>query len=90
MDEIFPDIAVAREQNLLTYRGVVPLPRTVGGAIGAVSRVHVGATDMLPKTNLPVFSMIGGEWTACLLRHLSSCTQGRSIAVEAWTCARYS
>ena len=61
--EIFPDIAVTREQILLTYCGVRPLPRTAGVAIGAVSRDHAIATDMLPETNVPVFSMIGGKWT---------------------------
>ena len=61
--EIFPGIAVAREQVLLTYCGVRPLPRTAGAGVGSVSRDHAIATDSLPKTDVPVFSMIGGKWT---------------------------
>ena len=61
--EIFPGIAVTREQILLTYCGVRPLPRTAGAAIGSVSRDHAIATDTLPGTDVPVFSLIGGKWT---------------------------
>ena len=63
MAEIFPGIAVARDQILLTYCGVRPLPRTAGVAVGSVSRDHAIATDILPGTGVPVFSLIGGKWT---------------------------
>lgn len=61
--EIFPGIAIAREQILLTYCGVRPLPRAAGVAIGSVSRDHAIETDILPGTGVPVFSLIGGKWT---------------------------
>ena len=61
--EIFPAMAVAREQVLLTYCGGRPLPRTAGAAIGSVSRDHAIATDILPNSSVAVFSLIGGKWT---------------------------
>lgn len=61
--EIFPDIPLTREQILLTYCGVRPLPRSEGVDIGAVSRDHAIARDTLPGTERPVLSLIGGKWT---------------------------
>ena len=61
--EIFPDIPLTREQILLTYCGVRPLPRSEGVDIGAVSRDHAIGRDMLPGTERAVLSLIGGKWT---------------------------
>lgn len=61
--EVFPGIAVTRGQIVLTYCGVRPLPRADGVDIGAVSRDHAIARDILPGTSVPVLSLIGGKWT---------------------------
>jgi glycerol-3-phosphate dehydrogenase len=61
--DIFPAIDLTREQVLLTYCGVRPLPRATVKDIGSVSRDHSIAQDVLPHTNRPVLSLIGGKWT---------------------------
>jgi len=61
--DIFPAINLTREQVLLTYCGVRPLPRATVKDIGSVSRDHSIAQDVLPHTNRPVLSLIGGKWT---------------------------
>lgn len=63
VSEIFPTIAITHEQVLLSYCGVRPLPRSEGKDIGAVSRDHAIARDLLPGTETPVLSLIGGKWT---------------------------
>ena len=61
--EVFPHIRLTREQVVLTYCGVRPLPRSEGVDIGSVSRDHAIARDVLPGTDHPVLSLIGGKWT---------------------------
>ncbi len=61
--ELFPGIAIAPDQILLSYCGVRPLPRSEGLEIGAVSRDHAIGSDLLPGTGTPVLSLIGGKWT---------------------------
>ena len=61
--DIFPAINLTREQVLLTYCGVRPLPRATVSDIGSVSRDHSIAQNVLPHTNRPVLSLIGGKWT---------------------------
>jgi glycerol-3-phosphate dehydrogenase len=61
--EILPDIRITKEQILLSYCGVRPLPRSEGVEIGKVSRDHAIARDELPGTDTPVLSLIGGKWT---------------------------
>jgi glycerol-3-phosphate dehydrogenase len=61
--EIFPDIKLTRDDVILTYSGVRPLPRAIGKDIGDVSRDHSIISDKLPQTNIPVLSLIGGKWT---------------------------
>jgi glycerol-3-phosphate dehydrogenase len=63
VSEIFPDITLTREDVILTYCGVRPLPRANGKDIGDVSRDHSIARDVLPGTGIPVLSLIGGKWT---------------------------
>jgi glycerol-3-phosphate dehydrogenase len=63
VSEILPDIRITREQVLLSYCGVRPLPRSEGVEIGAVSRDHAIARDVLPGTDTAVLSLIGGKWT---------------------------
>lgn len=61
--EVFPGIRLSRDQIRLTYCGVRPLPRSDGVDIGAVSRDHAMAEDVLPVTGRPVLSLVGGKWT---------------------------
>ena len=61
--EIFPSVTISRDQILLSYCGVRPLPRSQRKAIGAVSRDHAIVRDLLPEMQVPVFSLIGGKWT---------------------------
>jgi glycerol-3-phosphate dehydrogenase len=63
VSEIFPDIKLTRDDVILTYSGVRPLPRANGKDIGDVSRDHSIGRDRLPDTEVPVLSLIGGKWT---------------------------
>jgi glycerol-3-phosphate dehydrogenase len=63
VSEIFPDITLTRDDVVLTYSGVRPLPRSNGKDIGDVSRDHSIGRDVLPQTKIPVLSLIGGKWT---------------------------
>ncbi len=63
VSEIFPDIKLTRDDVILTYSGVRPLPRANGKDIGDVSRDHSIGRDKLPQTDVPVLSLIGGKWT---------------------------
>ncbi len=63
VSEIFPDITLTRNDVILTYCGVRPLPRANGKNIGDVSRDHSIGRDLLPSTEVPVLSLIGGKWT---------------------------
>ncbi len=63
VSEIFPDIKLTRDDVILTYSGVRPLPRANGKDIGDVSRDHSIGRDNLPGTEVPVLSLIGGKWT---------------------------
>ncbi len=63
VSEIFPDIKLTRDDVILTYCGVRPLPRANGKDIGDVSRDHAIGRDVLSGTKTPVLSLIGGKWT---------------------------
>jgi glycerol-3-phosphate dehydrogenase len=63
VSEIFPDITLTRDDVILSYCGVRPLPRANGKDIGDVSRDHSIGRDILPDTEVPVLSLIGGKWT---------------------------
>jgi glycerol-3-phosphate dehydrogenase len=63
VSEIFPAIKLTRDDVILTYCGVRPLPRAIGKDIGDVSRDHSIGRDTLPDTAVPVLSLIGGKWT---------------------------
>jgi glycerol-3-phosphate dehydrogenase len=63
VSEIFPAIKLTRADVILTYCGVRPLPRAQGKDIGDVSRDHSIGRDVLPGTQIPVLSLIGGKWT---------------------------
>ncbi len=63
VSEIFPAIKLTRDDVILTYCGVRPLPRANGKDIGDVSRDHSIGRNELPGTKIPVLSLIGGKWT---------------------------
>jgi len=63
VSEVFPNITLTRDDVILTYCGVRPLPRSEGKDIGDVSRDHSIGRDKLPGTDIPVLSLIGGKWT---------------------------
>jgi glycerol-3-phosphate dehydrogenase len=63
VSEIFPAIKLTRDEVILTYCGVRPLPRATGKDIGDVSRDHSIGRNVLPETKVPVLSLIGGKWT---------------------------
>jgi glycerol-3-phosphate dehydrogenase len=63
VSEVFPDIKLTRDDVILTYCGVRPLPHANGKDIGDVSRDHSIGRDVLPGTEIPVLSLIGGKWT---------------------------
>ncbi len=63
VSEVFPNIHLTRDDVILTYCGVRPLPRSDGRDIGDVSRDHSIGRDVLPGTETPVLSLIGGKWT---------------------------
>ncbi|MFT3670570.1 glycerol-3-phosphate dehydrogenase/oxidase [Aestuariivirga sp.] len=61
--QILPGVPVSRDDVVLTYCGVRPLPRAEGKDIGAVTRDHAIGQNKLPGTDIPVLSLIGGKWT---------------------------
>lgn len=64
MEEILPDSAPAREQIRFAFSGVRPLPRTDGGATGAVSRDHTFIDHApAPGRPFPMLTLVGGKWT---------------------------
>jgi glycerol-3-phosphate dehydrogenase len=63
VSEIFPAIKLTRDDVILVYCGVRPLPRANGKDIGDVSRDHSIGRNELPGTKIPVLSLIGGKWT---------------------------
>jgi glycerol-3-phosphate dehydrogenase len=54
---------LSRDDVILTYCGVRPLPSANGKDIGDVSRDHSICRDLLPGTSVPVLSLVGGKWT---------------------------
>jgi glycerol-3-phosphate dehydrogenase len=61
--EIFPDIAVTRDQVIYRYAGIRPLPASQAEDPAEITRDHSLARDTLPGTAIPILSMIGGKWT---------------------------
>jgi glycerol-3-phosphate dehydrogenase len=61
--EVFPNIKFTRDEVVLTYCGVRPLPRSDAGFIGSVTRDHAIGRNKVPGTDVPVLCLIGGKWT---------------------------
>ena len=59
--QVFPRIAVTREQIVYTFSGIRPLPRHDDVAPGFVSRDYRVEKGDLAGT--PVLSLVGGKWT---------------------------
>jgi glycerol-3-phosphate dehydrogenase len=60
---VFPTVAVARKDIVYTFSGVRPLPRHDETAPGFVSRDYRIERSVLPGTDRPVLSVVGGKWT---------------------------
>ncbi|WP_062012451.1 glycerol-3-phosphate dehydrogenase/oxidase [Aureimonas sp. AU4] len=61
--EVFPNMAIGREDVVYSFCGVRPLPRADVDNPGEISRDHSFGEDKLPGTDVPVLSLIGGKWT---------------------------
>src|SRR5262245_7971420 len=70
VNEVFPDVRLARDDIDMHYAGVRPLPHTDAATPGAISRRHW--MEPHPKSTVPMYSIIGGKLTTC-----------RSLAEEA-------
>lgn len=61
ISEVYPDIAVSREQIVYRFSGIRPLPRSDSSNTGQISRdYHLAATEL---DGTPVISVVGGKWT---------------------------
>lgn len=71
--EVFPNIRVDRSQIVYKYSGVRPLPRHEDTAPGFVSRDYRIVEGVLPGTETPLLSLVGGKWTTfrALAEHLA-------------------
>jgi glycerol-3-phosphate dehydrogenase len=83
VSEIFPNITLTRQDVILTYSGVRPLPRANGKNIGDVSRDHSIGRNTLPDTEIPVLSLIGGKWTTFRAFSEQSCDAVLSLLGKA-------
>ncbi len=83
VSEIFPKIKLTRDDVILTYCGVRPLPSANGKDIGDVSRDHSIGRDNLPGTEVPVLSLIGGKWTTFRAFSEQSCDAVLSLLGKA-------
>ncbi|WP_119697512.1 glycerol-3-phosphate dehydrogenase/oxidase [Microbacterium halotolerans] len=61
ISDVYPDIAVSREQIVYKFSGIRPLPRSDASSTGQISRDYHLATTELDGT--PVISVVGGKWT---------------------------
>ena len=71
--QVFPRISVDRSQIVYKYSGVRPLPRHEDTAPGFVSRDYRIVEGLLPGTETPLLSLVGGKWTTfrALAEHLA-------------------
>ncbi len=61
--EVFPGLTLTREQIVYRYAGMRPLPAVAVDDPAEISRDHSVRRDVLPGTDIPVLSLIGGKWT---------------------------
>ena len=64
--KVFPSIPVDRSQIVFHFSGVRPLPASVAGYTGNVSRDHELRTLEPAQSGFtfPVYSLVGGKWTS--------------------------
>lgn len=73
--QVFPHIAVEREQIVYTFSGIRPLPRHDDVAPGFVSRDYrIEQAGLGGAEGVPVLSLVGGKWTTfrALSEHLAT------------------
>ncbi|TPE46963.1 glycerol-3-phosphate dehydrogenase/oxidase [Amaricoccus solimangrovi] len=64
LEEVLPGSAPRREEIVFAVAGVRPLPRSAGGATGAISRDHsLRRFDPAPGRPFPILTLVGGKWT---------------------------
>lgn len=79
--QLFPEAEATREQVLLHYCGVRPLPRADSGLTpGAVTRRHLLVRHA--GTAVPSWSIVGGKLTTC--RSLAEQAAGEVLAALGW------
>ena len=61
--QVFPGLTLTRDQIVFRYAGIRPLPRAQVDDPGEISRDHSIARDILPGSQVPVLSLVGGKWT---------------------------
>ncbi len=61
--EVFPGLTLTCQQIMYRYAGLRPLPAVPVDDPAEISRDHSVRRDVLPGTDIPVLSLIGGKWT---------------------------
>lgn len=60
--EVFPAHPLTRDRIVYRYAGIRPLPAADADDPGDISRDHSIGRDLLPGSDVPVLSLIGGKW----------------------------
>lgn len=60
---VFPAIPVGRGDIVFRYAGIRPLPRADGATPGEIPRDYRLETGVLPGTDVPLITVVGGKWT---------------------------
>ena len=61
--QVFPGLPLTRDQIVYRYAGIRPLPAAEVDEPGEISRDHSVGRDMLPGSDVPILSLVGGKWT---------------------------
>ncbi|GGF45157.1 glycerol-3-phosphate dehydrogenase [Microbacterium sorbitolivorans] len=59
--DVFPDIAVSRDQIVYRFSGIRPLPASDASSTGQISRDYRLVVDQ--SRGIPVTTLVGGKWT---------------------------
>jgi glycerol-3-phosphate dehydrogenase len=59
--DVFPDIAVGREQIVYRFSGIRPLPASDASSTGQISRDYRLVVDS--TRGIPLVTLVGGKWT---------------------------